>query len=89
MEKPFFWNQEKNRRLQQERGFGFEDVVEAIDSGGLLDDLRHPSKHYNNQRMYVVDFNDCAIIVPYVEGEDYVFLKTAFPSRKATRKYLR
>jgi len=27
------------------------------------------------------------MMVPYVEEEDYVFLKTAYPSRKAMRHY--
>ena len=73
MYKPFFWSSEKNRRIKQERGFGFEDIVEAIDDGGLLDELRHPKDRYKNQRVY---------------EENHVFLKTAFPSRKATKEYL-
>lgn len=88
MQKPFFWSSEKNRRIKQERGFGFEDIVEAIDDGGLLDELRHPKDRYKNQRVYVVNLNSYAIIVPYVEEENHVFLKTAFPSRKATKEYL-
>ena len=86
-DKPFFWSPNKIDQLKQERGFGFEDVVEAIDGGGLLDDLCHPSDRYRNQRLYLVNLNGHAIIVPYVEDEDCVFLKTAFPSRKATKKY--
>lgn len=88
MDKPFFWNPRKNSQIRQERGFGFEDIVEAIDSGGLIDDLCHHNDRYANQRMFVVNLNGYAIVVPYVEQQDYVFLKTAFPSRKATRKYL-
>jgi len=89
MKKPFLWNSEKNVLLKRERGFGFEDVVEAIDSGALLDDLPHPSDRYANLRLYVVNLDGYAITVPYVEEEDYVFLKTAFPNRQATKKYLK
>ncbi len=89
MNMPFFWNPNKNGQLKQERGFGFEDVVEAIDSGGLLDDFCNPSDRYRNQRLHLIILNGCTIIVPYVEKEDCVFLKTAFPSRKATKKYLK
>lgn len=88
MDKPFFWNPDKNRLLKAERGFGFEDVVEAIDRGALLDDMPHPSARYANQRILVVNLDGYAIAIPYVEEEDYVFLKTAFPSRQATKKYL-
>ena len=89
MDKPFIWNPEKNNKLKEERGFGFEDVVEAIDSSGLLDDLCHHSGQYKNQRLYVVDLNGYAIVVPYVEEAEHVFLKTAFPSCKATKQYLK
>jgi hypothetical protein len=32
--------------------------------------------------------DDYAYIVPFVEDDDRVFLKTIIPSRKLTRKYL-
>lgn len=54
----------------------------------MLDELRHPKDRYKNQRLYVVNLNAYAIIVPYVEEEDHVFLKTAFPNRRATKEYL-
>jgi hypothetical protein len=36
----------------------------------------------------VVACDNYAYLVPFVEEEDYFFLKTAIPSRKATRDYL-
>jgi len=89
MSKPYLWNPEKNELLKQQRSFGFEDIVEAIDSGGLLDDLAHPGDRYSNQRLLVVNLSGYAVTVPYVEEEDYVFLKTAFSNRMSNRKYLR
>ncbi|WP_379910541.1 DUF4258 domain-containing protein [Marinobacterium aestuariivivens] len=73
-----------------ERGVSFEDVVFALQSGGLLDDLVHPNKErYPNQRIFVVRIDDYAWLVPYVEDDKAFFLKTIIPSRKATKEYLR
>ncbi len=85
----YSWNAGKNRLLQQQRGVGFEDVVFYIGTGGLLDVLAHPNQQrYPGQRMFVVRMRDYAYLVPFVESESEVFLKTIIPSRKATRAYL-
>lgn len=86
--KPFVWSPEKNAWLREQRGFGFEDVVAAIDDGRVLADMKHPSSRYPSQRILVVELGGYAIVVPYVEDESAMFLKTAFPDRKATRRYL-
>lgn len=84
------WNAEKNQSLMSRRGISFEDVVFALQSGGLLDDLVHPNKEkYPNQRMFVVRIDDYAWLVPYVENDAEFFLKTVIPSRKATKQYLK
>lgn len=83
------WNAEKNQQLMGERGVSFEDVLFALQSGGLLDDGSHPNtdKH-PNQRLFVVRIDDYAWLVPYVENDKEFFLKTIIPSRKATKKFL-
>jgi uncharacterized DUF497 family protein len=87
--KPFRWSPEKNETLNAERGVSFERVVVAIESGGLLDILAHPNEvKYPRQRVLVVNCDSYAYLVPFVEEEDYYFLKTIIPSRKATRDYL-
>jgi uncharacterized DUF497 family protein len=87
--KSFRWNQEKNNALMLERGISFETVVVAIESGGLLDILSHPNPlKYPNQRIFVVTADHYVYLVPYVDEDEYVFLKTVIPSRKATRDYL-
>ena len=87
--KPFRWNAEKNETLTSERGISFESIVVAIESGGLLDVLAHPNQaKYPKQRVLVVSCDNYAYLVPFVEEEDYFFLKTVIPSRKATRDYL-
>jgi len=84
------WNAEKNQLLMGERGISFEDVLFALQSGRLFDDLIHPNNFkYPNQRMFVVEVDEYAWLVPYVENEDEIFLKGIIPSRKATRHYLR
>ncbi|HAU57418.1 MAG TPA: toxin [Comamonadaceae bacterium] len=87
--KPFRWSSEKNAVLQEERGVSFESMVVAIEHGGLLDILAHPNEQkYPGQRVLVVAHDRYAYLVPFVEEDDYFFLKTVIPSRKATRDYL-
>ncbi|MBI5922191.1 MAG: toxin [Betaproteobacteria bacterium] len=87
--KPFRWGQEKNETLRTERGISFENIVVAVESGGLLDILAHPNQtKYPKQRVFVVACDNYAYLVPFVDEDDYFFLKTAIPSRKATKEYL-
>ena len=87
--KPFRWNHDKNEALKIERSISFEEIVLAIETDGLLDQLRHPnSEKYPNQSVLVVALDGYVYLVPYVEEPDYFFLKTVIPSRKATRDYL-
>ncbi len=84
------WDAEKNQLLMVERGISFEDVLFALQAGGLLDDLAHPNDNkYPNQRIFVVEIDEYAWLVPYVENEDEIFLKSVIPSRKATKHYLK
>jgi uncharacterized DUF497 family protein len=88
--KYFSWNIEKNEQLKKERGISFEEVVFHIERGQLLDIVEHPNQEkYAGQRIFIVHINDYVYLVPFVEDEQEVFLKTIIPSRKATRKYLR
>lgn len=87
--KPFRWSAEKNETLRSDRGVSFESIVVAIESGGLLDILAHPNQaKYPRQRVLVVAYENYAYLVPFVEEEEYFFLKTVIPSRKAVRDYL-
>lgn len=87
--KTFDWNNEKNLKLKEERGISFEEVLYYIESGFVLDDLNNPnSEKYPNQSLLIVDIDNYAYLIPYIEDNDTVFLKTIIPSRKATKKYL-
>ena len=88
--KYFIWNSEKNEQLKRERDISFEQIVIQIEEGKLHDILEHPNQQkYKDQRMFVVELNEYIHLVPFVEDENYVFLKTIIPSRKATKKYLK
>lgn len=86
--KQFDWNAEKNEWLRQVRGITFEDIVFHIEAGDLLDVRAHgnPEK-YPGQRLFVVDIDGYICLVPFVESENLIFLKTIIPSRKETRRY--
>ena len=87
--KPFDWNPKKNQQVIEERGISFEDVIFYLQADGLLDDLAHSNKQkYPDQKVFVMNIDGYAHLVPYVENEDAIFLKTVIPSRKATKKYL-
>ncbi len=87
--KPINWNPDKNQKLIEDRGISFEDVIFCLQSGGLLDDVMHPNNAtYPNQRLFIVMIDEYVYLVPYVENDDEIFLKTVIPSRKATRQYL-
>jgi len=82
------WNPEKNAEHKRTRGVSFEDIVLAIDGGGLLDVVEHPQRErYPNQAILVVVAAGYVHLVPFVEETTYLFLKTIIPSRKATREY--
>jgi len=85
----FVWNSEKNAQLIQERGISFERVIFHIERDEILDVIKHPNpSKYPKQRMFILDIGNYAYLVPFVETETEIFLKTIIPSRKATRKYL-
>ena len=89
MSKAFDWDDEKNAKLRTERGIGFEEIVFHIERGDVLDILEHPNPaRYGGQRIFVVRRENHVYLVPFVEDEKIVFLKTIIPSRKATKRYI-
>jgi len=83
------WNTEKSVVLKSSRGICFEDVVFFIERGDILDDYLHPNqKDYPGQRIMFINIANYAYLIPYVENDEELFLKTIIPSRKATQRYL-
>ncbi|MFH1610494.1 MAG: toxin [Patescibacteria group bacterium] len=87
--KYFDWSNTKNEQLKAERDICFEDCTIAIEEGKLLDIIKHSNERkYPNQKIFVIEINNYIYLVPFVEDEEKVFLKTIIPSRKATKKYI-
>lgn len=87
--KQYNWDPEKNEALKKNRGICFEDVLHCLENDMLLDSYDHPNqKRYPGQKLYVVEFEVYAYLVPFVDSGNGIFLKTIIPSRKATNKYL-
>lgn len=87
--KYFDWSEEKNRFLKEHRNISFEEVVFSVENGQLLDVLEHHNQSkYPNQRLLIVEINKYAFVVHFIEDDERYFLKTIYPSQKATAEYL-
>jgi uncharacterized DUF497 family protein len=86
----FRWDNEKNELLKTTRGVCFEQVVLLMEKGGILDTIENPNQEkYPGQKIAVLMIDTYVYLVPYVENNEEIFLKTIIPSRKATNKYVR
>lgn len=79
------WNKHKNESLKKTRGISFDEVVLLIESNNILEVQENPSR--NKQYIFILEINNYAVVVPYVETETEIFLKTIFQSRKYTKKF--
>lgn len=87
--KHFTWSVAKNRKLRQERGISFEEILFHLEAGDLLDEVEHHNPdRYPGQRIFIIAVDNYAYLVPFTESGSEIFLKTIIPSRKATRTYL-
>lgn len=83
------WNNDKNEKLKKERNISFEDVIYYIENEKLHAILKYKNQEkYPDQKIYIVEINNYVYLIPFVETENEIFLKTIIPSRKATKKYL-
>lgn len=85
--KYFNWNSEKNKKLIKERGISFEICLVKIENEDVLDILSNIN--YPNQKIFVLEIERYVYLVPFIENENEIFLKTVIPSRKFTKKYLK
>lgn len=79
------WSHPKNELLIAERGISFEEIALLIESGHILGIEENPG--YPNQKIFILEIENYAYVVPFVEKHDEIFLKTAFPSRKYTKYF--
>ena len=81
------WDDAKNTKLQIERQISFEQISEIILRNDYLDILENPSRP--NQQIFVITLNNYIYVVPFLIDKDLnIILKTAYPSRKLSKKYL-
>ncbi len=87
----FDYNRDKDAWVKINRGFGFERIIDVIEEGNVIQNLKNPSSKYKNQRIYVIKIDNYVFIVPYVFDKirKIKFLKTFWPSRKFTNKYVK
>jgi len=82
------WSEEKNVFLKKERNVSFEDVLVKILDGDYLDIIPHPNQSvYPHQMVFIFLLGEYVYLVPFVQREDIIFLKTIIPSRKFTKIY--
>ena len=79
------WSHEKNEILKARGGISFEEIAFLIESGHILGIEENPGR--SNQKIYILEIGNYVFIVPFVEKDNEIFLKTAFPSRKYTKRY--
>ena len=85
----YTFDPQKNKKLIELRGISFEEIISILENKGPIDIVKNPSdKKYFHQRIYVIELHSYVYLVPFVQRENEIFLKTIFPSRKATKKYL-
>jgi uncharacterized DUF497 family protein len=84
--KYFDWDDDKNEWLMQEREISFHFIKECIENGQVVGDVsNHPP--YEHQRVFLILIEDYIYEVPYVEDDEKIFFKTAYPSHEETKKY--
>ena len=84
------WNKEKNKKLIEDRKISFEEIVNYIYNGNIIDRVDHPNQvKYPGQEIYIIKHKGYFYIVPFVENSDEYFLKTIIPSRKKKKEYLK
>lgn len=84
------WDPKKSQKLKEERGIDFDDIMSALQNGAWARIVQHHGKaKFSHQKLLLVDISGYLYVVPFVENEEKMFFKTIFPSRKATKQYLK
>ena len=78
------WDDSKNNKLKAERGVSFDEL---LSDGKLIDYKNNPSRE--NQKVMLFDYKNYVWVVPCVEEDSKIFLKTLFQSRKYTKQLLK
>lgn len=81
------WDDEKNDWLIKNRGISFEMCVALIESNQIVAIVsnKHPRTH---QQKFLLNIDGYIYVVPFVVDDTKIYLKTIYPSRTETKKYL-
>ena len=83
----FDWDPIKNIWLKENRNITFDEIICLINEGFLIKTLKHPKK--SHQKIFIINRDGYAYNVPFIEEtEGKCFLKTIYPSRASTKKYI-
>ena len=84
-----YWNEEKARKIQNERNIDVAKIADLIISGTIAAVEKVPNqKGHPDQLMFIIMLNDYAHCVPFViEENGDIFIKTVFKSRAMQKKY--
>ncbi len=86
----FVYDEQKSALLRSVRGIGFEEIIEYIEGGWVLDIIPQPNqKKHPNQWIYEIAVEGYVFEVPFYKNKPCHTLKTLYPSRKATQKHLK
>jgi uncharacterized DUF497 family protein len=61
------WNSDKNETLKHERGISFDEIAYLIESGQIIGIEENPGR--SDQKLYILEIDNHAIVVPFVENE--------------------
>ena len=75
------WNLLKSERLKKTRGVSFEEILGTK----LIAVKRNPKR--KKQKIMLFLYKKYVWVVPFVENDKEIFLKTLFPSRQYTKLY--
>jgi hypothetical protein len=88
----YVWKEAKNELLKKTRNVSFERIIPAIEQKNIVDVFEHPNQEkYKGQLFILVELNNYVYVVPasISPSGEVCHLKTIYPSRKYTNKYLR
>jgi uncharacterized DUF497 family protein len=86
----FEFSEEKNQELIRRRGISFDEIILSIKDGSLIQIYDHPNQgRYKGQSKMEVLVRDYVYCVPCLIKQDSIFLKTAYPDRKATKRHIK
>ena len=83
----FYYDEGKAEWLRCERGLLFDKLADYMRGGWVVDVIDNPSGAYPSKKIAMIDIGNYIVAVPYVRQGKDVFLRTAFKSRKAKKKY--